>query len=164
MPSSGREPAALHRRGQQGPTNGPTQANEVSENVSPMSSVPRMPPCLRSLVEPGQHATRDGDLEGAQQAEAEGQEHERDEAVDPGIRADLHDAEWTEDGRRRQPQAGEQDHDAQAEYDACMSDPAAPDCRFRKNDIVIGIIGKTQGVKMGGSPKPNAASRNVASP
>src|SRR4051794_33246496 len=27
-----------------GPTNGPTQANDVSENVSPISSVPKYPP------------------------------------------------------------------------------------------------------------------------
>src|SRR5215831_6210789 len=37
-----------------------------------------------------------------------------------------------------------------------------PDCRFRKYDIVMGIIGKTQGVKIDASPKPNATSRNAA--
>src|ERR1044072_2673706 len=37
-----------------------------------------------------------------------------------------------------------------------------PDCRFRKNDIVMGIIGNTQGLKMVSSPKPNATARNAA--
>ena len=34
-----------------------------------------------------------------------------------------------------------------------------PDGRFRKNDMVIGIIGNTQGVKIAARPKPNAVSR-----
>ncbi len=33
--------------------------------------------------------------------------------------------------------------------------------RFRKNDMVIGIIGNTHGVKMARKPKPNAASRKI---
>ena len=38
--------AALHRgRQQRARRTGPTQANEVSENVRPMSSVPAKPPC-----------------------------------------------------------------------------------------------------------------------
>jgi hypothetical protein len=32
---------------------------------------------------------------------------------------------------------------------------------FKKNDTVIGIIGKTHGVKIAASPKPNAVSKNV---
>src|SRR3954447_21399700 len=37
-----------------------------------------------------------------------------------------------------------------------------PDGRLRKYDMVIGIIGKTQGVKMDASPKPNATARKAA--
>ena len=39
-----------------------------------------------------------------------------------------------------------------------------PDCRLRKYDIVIGIMGKTQGVKMEARPKPKATARNASSP
>ena len=34
-----------------------------------------------------------------------------------------------------------------------------PESRFRKYDIVIGIIGNTQGVKIDARPKPRAVSR-----
>jgi hypothetical protein len=37
-------------------------------------------------------------------------------------------------------------------------------CRFRKNDMVMGIMGKTQGVKMAARPKPKATSRNAPRP
>jgi len=40
----------------------------------------------------------------------------------------------------------------------------SPDCRLRKYDIVMGIIGKTHGVKMQASPAPNATSRNAPQP
>ena len=39
-----------------------------------------------------------------------------------------------------------------------------PDCRLRKYDIVIGIMGKTQGVKMEASPKPKATARKASQP
>ena len=39
-----------------------------------------------------------------------------------------------------------------------------PIAGFRKNDIVIGIMGKTQGVKMAASPKPKARRRKDPSP
>lgn len=39
-----------------------------------------------------------------------------------------------------------------------------PDCRLRKYDMVIGIIGKTQGVKIARSPNPKATNRNAARP
>ena len=45
MPSSGRVPPLPTDAASSVPTNGPTQANEVSENVSPISSVPAIPPC-----------------------------------------------------------------------------------------------------------------------
>ena len=48
---------------------------------------------------------------------------------------------------------------------ACATpSPRPPDWRLRKYDIVIGIIGKTQGVKMEARPKPKATSRNAPSP
>src|SRR5207248_10809588 len=46
---------------------------------------------------------------------------------------------------------------------ACvMLSPRDPDCRFRKNDIVMGIMGKTQGVKIVSRPNPKATARNGA--
>jgi len=35
-----------------------------------------------------------------------------------------------------------------------------PESRFKKYDIVIGIIGNTQGVKIDASPNPRAVNRN----
>src|ERR1700740_1623514 len=35
---------------------------------------------------------------------------------------------------------------------------------FRKNETVMGIIGKTHGVKIAASPNPNAVSANAARP
>ena len=40
---------------------------------------------------------------------------------------------------------------------ACARPPRCP----MKYDMVIGIIGKTQGVKMAASPKPKARARNA---
>ena len=78
MPISGRVPPPCTDAASSVPTNGPTQANEASENVRPMSSVPRKPPCREALFEPRQNARRDGDFEGAQQAQAEGDETARE--------------------------------------------------------------------------------------
>ena len=36
-------------------------------------------------------------------------------------------------------------------------------CLFRKNDMVIGIMGNTQGVKIEASPKPKATPRKASS-
>src|SRR5207248_7210437 len=48
---------------------------------------------------------------------------------------------------------------------ACASPPRfSPDCRLRKYDMVIGIMGKTQGVKMHARPAPNATRRNAPQP
>src|SRR5579883_729342 len=43
---------------------------------------------------------------------------------------------------------------------ACANPPRCP----TKYDIVIGIIGKTQGVKIAASPNPKASTRKAASP
>jgi hypothetical protein len=48
---------------------------------------------------------------------------------------------------------------------ACATPPRfPPDCWWRKNDIVMGIMGKTQGVKIQASPAPKATSRNAPQP
>ena len=80
--------------------NGPTQAKDASAKVRPISSVPMNPPCPDACIQLRQHAGRDGDFERAQQAQAEDEEDQRDEAVDPGIRAELHDARRTESQRQ----------------------------------------------------------------
>src|ERR1043166_8563572 len=41
---------------------------------------------------------------------------------------------------------------------------ATPPLRLRKYDMVIGIMGKTQGVKMEASPKPKATAMKAARP
>ena len=63
-----------------------------------------------------------------------------------------------------EPDSGEQHDDSEAE-DQRLDDtfPPSPDCRFRKYDIVIGIIGKTQGVKIDARPNPKATARKPAS-
>ena len=48
---------------------------------------------------------------------------------------------------------------------ACATPSRRPPAgRFRKYDMVMGIMGKTQGVKMEARPKPNATSRNAPKP
>src|SRR5690242_15847115 len=44
IPTTGCDPCACTDDASSGPTKGPTHANDVSENVSPMSSVPKYPP------------------------------------------------------------------------------------------------------------------------
>ena len=50
MPSSGRIPPLPTDAASSVPMNGPTQANEESANVSPISSVPAMPPFCEAAV------------------------------------------------------------------------------------------------------------------
>ena len=57
-----------------------------------------------------------------------------------------------------EPDRREQHNDPEAEQDRLTH---ALRVLFRKNDSVIGIIGKTQGVKMAARPKPNATSRKL---
>ena len=116
IPTSGRAPPPPTEAASSVPTNGPTQANDASENVSPISSVPAKPPLPEDRVQPRQDGGGNGDLEGPQQAQAEGHEQRRDEAIHPGIRAKLHHAERTQDGRGGEAQPGEQHHDPQAEH------------------------------------------------
>src|SRR5258706_10288065 len=49
IPSTGCGPLVWTEAASRLPTNGPTQANDVSENVSPISSVPKYPPRLQAL-------------------------------------------------------------------------------------------------------------------
>ena len=74
MPISGRVPPPETDAASSVPTNGPTQANEASENVSPISSVPAKPPFSDDWFRRVRIDRRDGDLEGAEQAQAEGDE------------------------------------------------------------------------------------------
>ena len=118
MPSRGRTPPLCTDAASSVPTNGPTQANEVSENVSPMSSVPSTPPFCEARSRLVRIPDGNGDLEGAQQAQSEHEKHQRDETVHPRVRAQLHDAERPEQRRGRETHAGEQHDDAEAEDDA----------------------------------------------
>src|SRR5215469_12055675 len=49
IPSSGRSLPPVTEAASNVPINGPTHANEASANVSPISSVPRNPPCPDAL-------------------------------------------------------------------------------------------------------------------
>src|SRR5437870_5820037 len=49
IPSTGCAPFDCTDAASKLPTNGPTQANDVSENVSPISSVPKYPPRREAL-------------------------------------------------------------------------------------------------------------------
>ena len=85
MPASGRVPPPCTEAASSVPTNGPTQAKEASENVSPMSSVPQRSALLRDTVQSRQDDGRNGDLEGSQQAQAEHDENHRDQPVHPRV-------------------------------------------------------------------------------
>ena len=102
---------------------------------------------------------RQRDLERAEQAEAEHDEHQRDEPVHPGIRSELHDTERTQERLSPESIAVNMTTMPRQNRIACTQ---ALRGLFRKNDSVIGIIGNTQGVKIAASPKPNATSRKLA--
>ena len=125
MPSSGRAPPLPTEAASSVPMNGPTQANEASANVRPISSVPAMPPFCDAAIQPGEQRRRNGDFEGSQQAQPERQKDQRDEAVHPGIRSELHHAERSQNGGREQAQPREQHDDAQAEQHR-LEDAFAP--------------------------------------
>ena len=110
-------------------------------------------------VEFGEQAGGQRDFERAQQAEREDAEDQCDESVDPWIGAELNDAEGSDGGGDAESQGAEQDDDAEARTRAACTSPPR---WFRKKETVIGIIGKTQGVKIAASPSPKAVSRNVA--
>ena len=58
------------------------------------------------------------------------------------------------------PIAVKQHNDSQAE-ERRLPQRLAPRCRFKKNESVIGIIGKTHGVKIAARPNPKATRRKL---
>ena len=88
-----------------------------------------------------------------------------DETVHPRVGAQLLDSDRPQQRRDRKSQARKENDDPQAKNHR-LRDPAAlsPGCRLRKYDMVMGIMGKTQGVKMQASPAPKATSRKAGQP
>ncbi len=85
MPSNGRSEPPEIEPASSAPMNGPTQANDASANVRPISSVPISPPFSDDWLSLRQKRRRNRDLKRAQQAQSEDHEEQRDESVDPGL-------------------------------------------------------------------------------
>ena len=163
MPSSGRTPPPCTDAASSEPTNGPTQANEVSENVSPMSSVPSTPP----FCEARSRLVRMPDGMVISKAPSRlSPKTKNTSAMKPlthGFEPSCTTPNGPEQRRGRSPRPENSTMMPRQKTMACVTlSRRDPDCRFRKNDMVIGIMGKTQGVKMVSSPKPKATARNGA--
>ena len=93
MPTSGRVPPPETDAASSVPTNGPTQAKEASENVSPMSSVPAKPPFSDDLLR--RVRIDDGIVisNAPSRLRPKAMNSTEMNAVHPRVRTQLHDAE-----------------------------------------------------------------------
>ena len=135
MPTSGRVPPPETEAASSVPTNGPTQANEASENVRPISSVPAKPPFSDAFVQARQDRRRNRDLERPQQAQSERDEQHRDERRSPrgsspvARRRTVPARPWS-----RRPSPGEQHDDSQAEHHR-LNHTVAPPARLPVEEV-----------------------------
>ncbi len=163
MPASGCHPPPLTDAASSVPTSGPTHANEVSENVNPISSAPAMPP------RPEARSMRVNSEEGRVISKAPNRlspKARNTSAMKPFTQG-LDPSCTTPNGPSSAVAANPSDENSTtmpSENTAACTMLAFRDpvCRLRKNDMVIGIIGNTHGVKIAASPKPKATSRNMA--
>ena len=163
MPSSGRTPPPCTEAASNEPTNGPTQANEVREKVSPMSSVPSTPP----FCEARSRLVRMPDGMVISKAPSRlSPKTKNTSAMKPlthGFEPSCTTPNGPSSAVAARPRPENNTMMPRQKMIACVTlSRRDPDCRFRKNDIVIGIMGNTHGVKMVSSPKPKATARNGA--
>ena len=157
MPSAGWMPPRCTELASRVPMNGPTQAKDVSEKVRPISKRPERAAALRCLIHLGQQRGGKSNLERAEQAQSEHDEHERDEPIHPRIRSSCTTPKGPSTAVTSSPIAVNMKTMPRQKRMACRRAPGL----FRKNDSVIGIIGNTQGVKMAARPKPKARRRKA---
>src|SRR5215472_14791207 len=162
IPSNGRAPPPCTEAASSVPINGPTQAKEASANVRPIIRVPIVPPdsdfWLSAVSRP----------EGSVISNAPSR-------LSPKIKNTVAITALTQifepncttpNGPRievtARPSAVNRTTMPRQKITACETmDARDAPCLLRKNDMVIGIIGKTQGVNMEARPNPNATPRKA---
>src|SRR5580700_4955552 len=151
IPSTGCKPFNCTDAAKRLPTKGPTQANDVSENVSPINSVPKYPPrrdAASSFV---------SKLDGSVISNAPSKLNANAAntiAMNPfthGFDASCTTPNGPTAAVTPNPRAQNSTTMPSENTIACRIPPRS----FRKNETVIGIIGQTQGVKIAASPNPN---------
>ena len=166
IPATGRAMPPPTEAASSVPTNGPTQANDASENVSPMSRVPANPPFSddwfsRVRMDDGMVISN-----APSRLKPKAMNNAAMKPLTQGLDAKLRHA-------RRAPAMAVVTSPSpenstmipRQKTTACVTESRRlPECRLRKYDMVMGIIGNTQGVKMEASPNPNATSRKAHHP
>ena len=149
------------------PTNGDVQVKDVSVNVSPISSAPTIPLPSPSLLRVRLSSfvkmpVGIGDLVRAEKIERKEQKDRRDQQVDPRIRRKKIDPRGADKDRQQhseQRKCGD-DPDRINRSPALMALARLPAAWFVKYETVIGIIGKTHGVKSDNAPSVAASHKN----
>src|SRR4051794_11996367 len=160
IPIRGRVPPLDTEAASSVPTNGPTQANDANENVRPMSSVPTKPPLSDdafSFV-----STDEGIV--ISNAPSKLNPNAMNSAEMKPFTHGLDPSATTPNGPSSAVIASPIPVNSTIIPRQNTTACATLDWRFRKYDIVIGIIGNTHGVKIEASPKPKATSRNAPIP
>ena len=165
MPASGRTPPAPAEAASKVPTNGPTQANEARENVSPMSSAPANPPCSEDWFKRVRIADGMAISNAPSRLNPKAMNNAAIKPLTQGLAPSFDTPKGPRIAVTSRPRPLKSTMIPRQKTTAWITPSRRPpDCRFRKYDMVMGIIGKTQGVKMEARPKPKATSRNAAQP
>jgi hypothetical protein len=163
MPISGRVPPFPTEAASRVPTNGPTHANEASEKVRPIRSVPPKPPfsverLSRVRMDEGMVISK-----APSRLRPNVMNSAEIKPLTHGLEPSCTTPKGPSSAVISRPIPEKSTMIPRQKTTACVTpSPLPADCRFRKNDMVIGIIGKTHGVKIEASPKPKATSRNPA--
>ena len=145
--------------------NGPTHANEARQNVSPMSSVPAEPPRFDSAFSFVNRLLGSVISKAPNRLNPNTRKTKAIRLLTHGLEPSFTTANGPSAAVNPKPIAVNKSMIPRQNTSACRTAcPRVGFPWFRKNDMVIGIIGNTQGVKMEASPKPKASSRNAPSP
>src|ERR1039457_5364795 len=165
MPNVGRARPWVTDAASSEPTNGPTQAKDDKENVRPISSVPAKPP----LPEDWFRRVRIEDGMVISKAPSRLSEKAMNRTVMKPFTQGLEPSCLTPTGPSSRvasrPRSEKRTTIPRQKTTARMTPSRfPPDCCWRKYDMGMGIIGKTQGVNMLGRPKPKAPRRTAPEP
>src|ERR1017187_6673055 len=165
MPNVGRARLTVTDAASSVPTNGPTHAKDERANVRPINRVPAKPP----LPEDWFSRVRIADGIAISKAPSRLSPKAMNRTVMKPLTQGLEPSCLTPTGPSsrvaRRPREEKRTTIPSQKTTACMAPSRfPPDCWWRKYDMVMGIMGKTQGVKMEASPKPKATSRKAPQP
>src|ERR1039457_5340188 len=165
MPASGRTPPPPTEAASSVPTKGPTHANEASENVSPISSVPAKPPFSEDRFK---RVRMEDGMVISNAPSRLNPKAMNSAAINPlthGFAPSCATPKGPSIAVTRSPRPENSTTMPRQKTTAWITPSRRPpDCRFRKYDMVMGIIGNTQGVKIEASPNPNASTKKAAQP